>query len=457
MPIRCIMSAIKDFFKKKKVEAQFKLAGSGHKLGDASTSQAASTAAAAAAARSQHAAAPRQHPSASAQQAGAAALNRVAATQDRESVEFQRARQRALIKEQARKELEREQQVQAELEDKIQTVYGRDREPEVREAPEQLAAQGILFKCPLVGEESLPRDQMRTRIREFLYTQLSQEQGLTAVLIIHTCNSPRERVETAIETLSKALNNIILNPTEEKYRKIRRNNRVFKEKVGSLEGTEDFLLGCGFKLSMLPVPDGPDEEFWVLSEATDIDHLAMMKESLISAEPVSAELDRDLKIFSPGSGNNNSIGALPPDFFSVTAEEVKREQRERTDIMERESMLRTKAMREKEAAGGQRKYRYCLVRIRFPDGYLIQGTFAVSESFQAVLEFVQEQLETPLPFLLVDSVSGKKLASDTASLQELGLVPASVLNFSWSPDIEEDMKAAGAGKIGFLKNSLLTS
>jgi hypothetical protein len=32
-------------------------------------------------------------------------------------------------------------------------------------------------------------------------------------------------------------------------RKIRRGNKVFKEKVGSLEGTEDFLLGCGFKVS----------------------------------------------------------------------------------------------------------------------------------------------------------------------------------------------------------------
>jgi hypothetical protein len=28
---------------------------------------------------------------------------------------------------------------------------------------------------------------------------------------------------------------------------------------------------------MLPVPEGPEEEFWVLSEAADIDHLSMMK------------------------------------------------------------------------------------------------------------------------------------------------------------------------------------
>ena len=42
---------------------------------------------------------------------------------------------RALIKEQARKELEREQQTEAEIE-KLRSVYG-EKEPEVKEAPEQ--------------------------------------------------------------------------------------------------------------------------------------------------------------------------------------------------------------------------------------------------------------------------------------------------------------------------------
>jgi hypothetical protein len=42
---------------------------------------------------------------------------------------------RALIKEQARKELEREQQTEAEIE-KLKSVYG-EKEPEVNEAPEQ--------------------------------------------------------------------------------------------------------------------------------------------------------------------------------------------------------------------------------------------------------------------------------------------------------------------------------
>jgi len=43
------------------------------------------------------------------------------------------------------------------------------------------------------------------------------------------------------------LDNIIEHPDEEKYRKIRKNNKVFCEKVAPAEGCEEFLEACGFK------------------------------------------------------------------------------------------------------------------------------------------------------------------------------------------------------------------
>ena len=65
-------------------------------------------------------------------------------------------------------------------------------------------------------------------------------------------------------------------------------------------------------------------------------------------------------------------------------------------------MLRTKAMRDKEEAKARRKYKYCLIRIRFPDGWILQGTFSVYETVGAVVEFLTEQLAMPLPYILVD-------------------------------------------------------
>lgn len=42
--------------------------------------------------------------------------------------------------------------------------------------------------------------------------------------------------------------------------------------------------------------------------------------------------------------------------------------------MEKNAMLRTKAMREKEEQRERRKYNYTLLRIRLPDGNILQGS-----------------------------------------------------------------------------------
>ena len=54
------------------------------------------------------------------------------------------------------------------------------------------------------------------------------------------------------------MDNIVQNPTEEKFRKIRKSNKAFQERVGSMEGTEMFLEACGFQHKTIE-----DQEFWV--------------------------------------------------------------------------------------------------------------------------------------------------------------------------------------------------
>jgi len=436
------MSAIKDFFKKKKADAKFKLAGGGHKLGETSATPPPSKPA-----KQQE----RAHPSQSSQQAGAAALNRMV-SQEQKDVDFQKARQKAMIREKARKELERDQKIDQEIA-KIKEVYGEKEDVDV-ESPSQLATRGVFFKCDLVGGEPATREVMKQRIREFLYAQLEEEKVLTAVLIIHTCNSPRDKVEMCVETLSKYIENIVNNPAEVKYRKIRRSNKVFKERVGSLEGTQEFLEGCGFHVKQLEGPDGQMEDFWVFpDENIDFETLAAMRDTLKGAEPVSAELDRGLTVIPP---QQKITRELPPDFFSISKDELKAEQSKKSEQLERESMLRTKAMREKEEARAKRKYKYCLIRVRFPDGWILQGTFGVHEPVAAVSEFVTSCLEMPLPYVLSDSGSGIRLGEgDTeATLLDLGLVPASLVNFCWDPEIEKDLASQGGGSLVYLREDL---
>ena len=79
------------------------------------------------------------------------------------------------------------------------------------------------------------------------------------------------------------------------------------------------------------------------------------------------------------------------------------------------------------------------------------------EPVSAVIDFVTDNLESPLPYILVDSATGARLGQEDQeqSLLDLGLVPASLLNFCWDPEIEKDLASqGGAGALGYLRSEL---
>lgn len=449
------MSAIKKFFEKKKTDAKFKLLGSGQKLGDAKAAgeASASRAAAVMAASGSKQAAPRGPLSQQQKLAAQAALTRCQQTSQAD--DFGKRRSQAAIRAQAKKELEKEKQDQEEV-GKLKTVYGDKPEKEV-EGPLMLAASRVLYKCPIIGNQVLPKDEMRKLIKEFLYSQVDEEPGLTSCLLIHTLTKDPDKVQVCVDTLCKYLDNITNNPTEEKYRRIRKSNKAYVDRVAIVEGADLFLQSVGFESEM--AEDG--QEFWVypdnLLDETSIQGVLMLRDALVSAEPIRAELDRGLRVLLPAEAGKKIN--LPPDFFAVSAEEVKREQQARSDAVERESMLRTKAMREKEEIRERKKYRFCLIRIRFPDGLVLQGTFSVYEKFKLVYDFVGDNLEHPLPFLLCDTCPGGQQrleaeAARDASLMDLGLVPTAVLNFAWHPDMAQEIKSQLGPNAKFLKDEI---
>lgn len=104
-------------------------------------------------------------------------------------------------------------------------------------------------------------------------------------------------------------------------------------------------------------------------------------------------------------------------------------------------MLRTKAMREKDEQRVLRRYKFAVLRIKFPDGIILQGTFSVHEKFQNVIEFVAENLvDDKVSFLLI-TPDGIKLVEEchAKTLLELRLIPTAILEFSWNVTEKESM------------------
>ncbi|XP_058676918.1 UBX domain-containing protein 6 [Ammospiza nelsoni] len=418
---------MRKFFQEIKADLKFKTAGPGQKLSEPSRAPREKP-------KAEVAPKPRQAPTDEAQRAAAAALARL-------EVKPKGGKAPSASQEAIRNQVRKELMAEAAASEKGLSMEEKEQEEEGAAAP---SVSGVYFICPLTGTV-VRKDQKEKQLREAIQAYFSVDPVAASIMEIHTFNKDREKVRLCVETMAKYLDNIYLHPEEEKYRKIKLQNKVFQERISCLEGTHKFFQAVGFETKTLPVPgQETTEEFYVLKEEvlSRLEDLREHKEQLLSSEPVRAQLHRQLAVFHPSPAAARF--ELPHDFFSLTAEELRREQRLRTEAVEKASMLRTRAMREKDEQREMRKYNYTLLRVRFPDGYILQGTFYARESVSVLYNFVREALRDDwLPFELLGP-GGLKLTDENLAFNECGLVPSALLSLAWDAAVMADVEAAAA-------------
>lgn len=67
----------------------------------------------------------------------------------------------------------------------------------------------------------------------------------TAFATLKSSNPPATYM-TAVTTLEKILSNIVANPMEEKYRRVKKKNAAFQRRLGGLPGADDVMIAAGF-------------------------------------------------------------------------------------------------------------------------------------------------------------------------------------------------------------------
>lgn len=292
-------SKIKKFFSKKKSEAKFKTAGPGRKL----NAEAPQSSGSGKKPKDVYVPIKRNDLTDESKNARDAAMRRL---MEKNSKPLNLSS--LAIKEQARKEMEA-QRVTPETTVKQESTEKKE-----------YSIDGVFFSCPLVSEEILPKKDWKVKIKTFLYEQLDSDPGLTSCLIIKNCNT-LDKAEDCIETLKKYLQNIINNPFDEKFHKIRMSNRIFCDKVANAEGAREFLTAAGFQQKTID-----DDNFLVWSKDYPTEMLAQLIEALDLCEVISLELDRNTKVLLPSQIRNFN---LPPEFFRISPEELKKEQQAR--------------------------------------------------------------------------------------------------------------------------------
>ena len=103
-----------------------------------------------------------------------------------------------------------------------------------------------------------------------------------ALTTLRTSNSSAVHL-TAVQTLEKILSNIVNNPLEEKYRKVKRGNAAFNKRLGGISGGEAAMLAVGFSTETI---DG--EPYYVMHPRPEawpmlVQHLAELASASQSA------------------------------------------------------------------------------------------------------------------------------------------------------------------------------
>ncbi|XP_039269828.2 UBX domain-containing protein 6-like [Styela clava] len=413
---------MKKFFQKVKLETKFRSAGEGHKLTDESGHGVQESS------RSTQPVPVRANPMSESQaNAAIAAIERNEKCKQTTSTSSSKIIKR-LAKEAAR----------ASEDNKVPKSEPLNADAAEDFVPEQYSVEGVKFISALSGE-IMQEKELNAHYKESFLLKLGSDEAIDASCsMIRTLNKDKSKIEIAVKTISKYIDNIIANPDEEKYRKIRKENKAFSERVAPLDGTEEFLNAVGFKLTMVS-SDEKEELYFVLPNDINIENLKYAKDCLLASQPLITKLHRDMKIFQPS--DRSLTFNLPNSFYNLTLEEVRREQGLKTEEIELSKQLRTKQMREKSRQ--TRKYIYALIRIRFPEGYILQGTFAVNEKFAEVRAFISENINVDWAPYTLKTSTGQTIDQDHETLSALQLIPSVILNLSWIAEVQAQLNEQG--------------
>lgn len=194
-----------------------------------------------------------------------------------------------------------------------------------------------------------------------------------------------------------------------------------------------------------------DDKESIVYQEKSIEPLELALDTLVSGEPIQVQLDRNLKIFHPSKERSSipPVQLLPRDplFYQATVGDVLREKQRQKDIVEKEEMLRTKAMRERdEKRESNIQYKYTVIRIRMPDGIILQAIFQSNDNLSSLFNYLRSHclVHDWLPFSLLSNADRKVYTSqDELSLtfNQCGLVPAAILSFQWNEQALRDVQA----------------
>ncbi|XP_020083507.1 plant UBX domain-containing protein 2, partial [Ananas comosus] len=318
--------------------------------------------------------------------------------------------------------------------------------------PANGASSLALFECPVCARPFPSEADVSAHVDSCL-TQEPPSSPVAARVAAFLSAAPPPP-EGSVEVVRKLLGNVVREPGNDKFRRIRMGNPKIREAVADVGGGVDLLECVGFRIGE------EDGEIWATMGVPAEEQVAVIREALSlldrgrnseessksqATSDVAAErsteprkIDRRVRVFFCLPESVPADSDLPDSFYNLSVGEVKREADMRKKRLEESRLLIPKSYKEKQALAARKKFKRTVVRIQFPDGVILQGVFLPWEPTSVLYEFVSSSLKEPsLEFELLRPAIPKLRAiprfprpGDKApTLEDEDLVPSALLKF----------------------------
>uniref|UniRef100_A0A5B7A1G8 Plant UBX domain-containing protein 2 n=1 Tax=Davidia involucrata TaxID=16924 RepID=A0A5B7A1G8_DAVIN len=321
-----------------------------------------------------------------------------------------------------------------------------------------------VFECPVCGRAYGSEEEVSAHVESCLnsseannvagVSELARNENgaesqseLEACVGMYVSGMPSDG---SVEVVIKLLRNVVREPENAKFRKIRMGNPKIREAIGDVAGGVELLECVGFELR----EEGG--EMWAVMEILSEERILLIKKALSLLEPQKIEdlpstalaktdepvepkkVDRQIRVFFSVPESVAAKIELPDSFYNLSIDEMKREADMRKKKIAESQLLIPKSTKEKQAKAARKRYRKTVIRVQFPDGVVLQGVFFPWEPTSALYEFVGSALkEASLEFELLHPVVIKRRVIPSfpapgeraITLEDEDLVPAALIKF----------------------------
>lgn len=156
--------------------------------------------------------------------------------------------------------------------------------------------------------------------------------------------------------------------------------------------------------------------------------------------------ERNALVFNQATIQGTFRDELPDDFYDLTVDDAKillRDAKRYRKELE-EAPLLTNVQRQsnqkKQILNQLNKYHYTIIRIQFPDQFVLQGLFQPMETVQAIKDFIKCYLSDENSDFIIFTTPPKHILDPNSHLINENLVPCAIIHYSGSSTLKSDVK-----------------